>query len=134
MTTVARLTGVLLALALVASPIRAAQGQMGGPMDTMHQGRHGMMMHSPWKQPADAPASLSQFGCLSCHDTQQRGVGPAFAWVAWRYRDSGDAESTVAAFIEHGGQGTWGGVMPDMNVPASDARTIAHWIILVICG
>lgn len=95
----------------------------------MHGGMHGMMMR-PWvKVPAAAPAAVARFGCMSCHALHGAGVGPAFTWIAWRYRAQPGATATVAAFIEHGGQGAWGGVMPNLGVPADDASDIAQWIL-----
>ncbi len=96
-----------------------AQGMMGG----------GMMGGAASPPPALAPAGVGQYGCMACHSVSQRKVGPAFSWVAWRFKNHPDAVARVGAFIEHGGNGPWGGIMPDLNVPPAQARAIARWIL-----
>ncbi|MFC5526014.1 c-type cytochrome [Rhodanobacter ginsengisoli] len=100
-------------------------GQMPMPM----HGRMGGMMHASDATPTGTPAALDRLGCMNCHQQHEGLVGPAFAWVSWRYRDQPDARTMLAAFIEHGGQGPWSGVMPDLNVPPADADAIAAWIL-----
>lgn len=92
-------------------------------------GGMGQMMQPQAPTPANVPASLSRFGCLSCHDVHSARVGPAYAWVAWRYHDQPHAAQSLSTFIQHGGRGPWTGVMPDLNVPAADADDMAHWIL-----
>lgn len=75
------------------------------------------------------PATFSQNGCMGCHAVARAGYGPAFSWVAWKYRQQGDAVASVSAFIEHGGTSTWGGAMPNLNVPPAQAREMARWIL-----
>lgn len=94
----------------------------------------GMMQHRPMmtrqqNAPPHAPQALSRYGCMSCHALDQGRIGPAFRWVAWKYRNRPDAVTRLTAFIEHGGTSTWGGVMPDLNVPADQARNVAQWIM-----
>jgi cytochrome c len=78
---------------------------------------------------AAAPLALNRLGCMGCHAVHEGSTGPAFAWVAWRYRDQPAAQASLAAFIEHGGSGPWSGVMPDLQVPPADAAAIAAWIL-----
>jgi cytochrome c len=92
-------------------------------------GMHGMMMRSGAPAPADAPAALTQHACTSCHALHEGGVGPAFSWIAWRYRGQPGAQETVATFIAHGGQGPWGGVMPNLAVSPLQAQALAQWIL-----
>ena len=94
-----------------------------------HMGMHGMMMRPVAAVPAAAPAAIGGFGCMACHALQVGGVGPAFAWIAWRYQGQADALDTVSSFIVHGGQGPWGGSMPNLGVPPAEARDLARWIL-----
>lgn len=87
------------------------------------------MMGSRSAAPANAPAALSTYGCMACHALNHAVVGPAFQWVAWRYAGRPHAQANLAAFIRHGGKGPWGGVMPDLNVAATDATALATWIL-----
>lgn len=92
-------------------------------------GGMGRMMGSRAPAPANAPAALSKRGCMSCHAVDHTGVGPAFQWVAWRYAGKPNAQEDIAAFIQHGGKGPWGGVMPDLHVTATDATALSKWIL-----
>ncbi|MGB8635314.1 MAG: c-type cytochrome [Rhodanobacteraceae bacterium] len=123
------LLGMLLLVAC--GPSAGQQGDKGRSSMRGMGGMHGGMMRrqAPAKAPASAPGSLNRFACLSCHSLHAAGVGPAYAWVSWRYRDHAQAASSLAQFIQHGGRGPWGGVMPNLNVPAADADAMARWIL-----
>ncbi|WP_226841778.1 c-type cytochrome [Acidithiobacillus ferrooxidans] len=117
--------GLAAACAAFIVPPAFAQGMMGGP---------GMMPHMPMiavqhSLPRQAPAAISRYSCMSCHAVAHGVVGPAFEWVAWKYQKQPDALARVSSFIEHGGTSTWGGMMPDLNVPDATARDIAQWIL-----
>ncbi len=117
-----QIAALALMLAAFGVPYAWAQGMMDG-------GSMGMMGRQAGVVPHHAPKILSQYGCLSCHAVDSGQVGPAFAWVAWKYRDDHQASSRISAFIEQGGTSTWGGVMPELNVPPAQARRIARWIL-----
>ncbi len=92
-------------------------------------GGMGRMMGRRATVPANAPTALSKHGCMSCHALNHASVGPAFQWVAWRYAGKPHAQADIAAFIQHGGKGPWGGVMPDLHVNATDATALSKWIL-----
>lgn len=104
-------------------------GSHAGQSMGMHHGMHGMMMQPHEPVPVDAPAALNQYACSTCHALHDGGVGPAFDWVAWRYRGQRSAQDAVASFITRGGSGPWGGVMPNLAVPPAQARELAQWIL-----
>ncbi|MBP3973384.1 c-type cytochrome [Pseudoxanthomonas spadix] len=105
-------------------------GSHAGQFQGMHHGMHGMMGRPREAVPVDAPAALDQYACSSCHALHDGGVGPAFAWIAWRYQGQPGAQDAVASFITQGGQGgPWGGVMPNLAVPPAQARELAQWIL-----
>ena len=105
------------------------RGSHGTQSMGMHGGMHGMMMTRDAAAFANAPEAFSQYPCASCHALHDGGVGPAFSWVAWRYRGQPGAQETVAAFIAYGGQGPWGGIMPNLSVPSVQAHELAQWIL-----
>jgi cytochrome c len=80
---------------------------------------------------------MSSEGCSACHAEKTKRVGPAWGWVAWRYKDKKGASSVndVANFIINGGTGYWkkwtGGIpMPAHgNLSQKQARAIAKWIL-----
>lgn len=106
-----------------------AGGGEHGWFGSRHMGMRRMMMRPSAALPAEAPAAIRTFACMSCHAVHVGGVGPAFEWVAWRYRGQAGAIDTVSSFIAHGGQGAWGGRMPNLGVPPAEARDLAHWIL-----
>lgn len=53
---------------------------------------------------------LSAAICLSCHQTQEKSVGPRYLDVAERYRDKEDAVAYLVEKILKGGVGAWGEV------------------------
>lgn len=117
-------------LPIIAGLLLSACGSASALAQMMpHMGMHGMMRRTPQAAPAKAPAALQDHACMACHEVRQGSTGPAFAWVAWRYRGQANAEDALTAFIEHGGPGHWPGNMPDLNVPPADARDIARWIL-----
>lgn len=118
-------------IAIVAVGVVVFHGGFGmsGMAGRMGSGMGGMMMRGQAAMPPDAPAALSRHGCMACHALHHGRTGPAFAWVAWRYVGKPDAHRRVAAFIEHGGRGPWGGVMPNLNVPSGDAMLLSQWIL-----
>lgn len=113
-----RTPALVLALAAFGIPCAQAQGMMRGGM-----------MGETSALPQNVPKALSRYGCMVCHAVHSGKAGPAFDWVAWKYRAKSGALSRISAFVEHGGTSTWGGVMPDQNVPPAQARRIARWIL-----
>lgn len=76
-------------------------------------------------------------GCTGCHTAKTKLVGPAWGWIAWRYRDKPKKASVndVAKFIISGGTGYWkkwtGGIpMPaHSDLSMAQARAIARWVL-----
>jgi len=124
----------LIVLVVLAVLLSGAVGLFGMGNWSFHgmmgmSGGMGRMTGSQSPAPANAPAALSERGCLTCHALNHAGVGPAFQWVAWRYAGKPHAQADIAAFIRHGGKGPWGGVMPDLNVTITDAAALSKWVL-----
>ena len=79
--------------------------------------------------PAHALAEKS--GCLACHGSKQRVIGPSLAEIAARYRADSGAESKLVAKVKSGGQGVWGNVPmpPNSQLQEQDLRTLVRWIL-----
>ena len=62
-------------------------------------------------------------------------MGPAWDWIAYRYKDKKNAVKSVAEFIINGGMGYWkpwtGGIpMPSHhNLSKAQAMAMARWIL-----
>ena len=74
-------------------------------------------------------ALAQQYGCAACHGLDSKIVGPAFKAVASKYAGRADAQVYLAAKIDAGSQGIWGGIpMPPQPLPETDLKAIAEWL------
>jgi cytochrome c551/c552 len=79
----------------------------------------------------DVQAFATKYGCLSCHNTNTKIVGPAYKDVAAKYRDDPAALDKITQQIHNGGSGKWGPVImpPFPMVSDEDAKRLAGWIM-----
>ncbi|HLX22854.1 MAG TPA: c-type cytochrome [Usitatibacter sp.] len=78
------------------------------------------------------PAGLARSrGCLACHATDGKVVGPAFRDVAARYKGDAAAASNLAKRIRGGSAGAWGAtpMPPNSAVSQSEAEALAQWVL-----
>lgn len=70
-------------------------------------------------------------GCLSCHSSKEKVVGPAFISVAEKYKDDKDAVASLAQSIQNGSKGKWGRIPmpPHPSMNTADIKTLAHWVM-----
>ncbi|MCE1182006.1 MAG: c-type cytochrome [Rhodocyclales bacterium] len=85
---------------------------------------------------AAAPAQANQelakkSNCLSCHSTDKKMVGPAFADIAKKYAGDKAAPKALAGKIKAGTKGTWGQIPmpPNPSVKDADIDTLVKWIL-----
>lgn len=73
--------------------------------------------------------------CFSCHAVDTKMVGPAYAWVAHKYKGQSGADKKLAQKIKQGGAGNWnaltGGVPmpPHPQLSDADAKAMADWVL-----
>ncbi|OLE20300.1 MAG: hypothetical protein AUG50_01020 [Betaproteobacteria bacterium 13_1_20CM_3_63_8] len=82
--------------------------------------------------PARAQEELAKkHGCLACHTTDKKLVGPSYKEVAAKYRDDKSAEAKLFDKVKKGGQGVWGQVPmpPNAAVPDGDIKALVKWIL-----
>lgn len=83
--------------------------------------------------PALANDALAQkSGCLACHKTDAKLVGPAYKDVAKKYAGDKTAEAKLIEKVKKGGSGVWGPVpMPPNSPKVSDAdiKKLVQWIL-----
>lgn len=94
-----------------------------------------------WAANDDAGVAVQKLmqahACSACHAATVKRIGPAWSWVAWRYRDKPKKSSVneVANFIISGGTGYWakwtGGIaMPaHPGISKKQAKAIARWVL-----
>ena len=70
-------------------------------------------------------------GCLGCHATATKLVGPSYEDVAAKYTGQPDARDTLAQSIRKGGAGKWGEMPmpPQAQLSQADAKKLAAWIL-----
>ena len=69
-------------------------------------------------------------GCFACHQVDSKVLGPAFAWVAYRYQRDPKAVATLKYAIEHGVSGVWGSMpMPAQSVTPVEAEELVSWVL-----
>ena len=87
----------------------------------------------------------SDKGCLACHQTNKKLVGPAYEVVAATYADKtseqykkfvalNDKKLTIQDYIarniKNGGAGKWGPIpMPPQAVTEDEAKALAKWVV-----
>ncbi len=78
----------------------------------------------------DMEGFAKQKGCFSCHDINNKKVGPAFKEVAKKFAGKADAEDHLAKRIKNGGVGEWGNIpMPPQSVTEEEAKELARWVL-----
>jgi cytochrome c len=82
--------------------------------------------------PARAQEELAKkHGCLACHTTDKKLVGPSYKEVAAKYKGDKNAEAKLFDKVKKGGQGVWGQVPmpPNSSVPDADIKALVKWIL-----
>jgi cytochrome c len=74
---------------------------------------------------------LEKSDCKSCHFTDKKSVGPAFAEVAKRYKGDAGAVASLSTKIIKGGGGVWGDAVMTAHpqLTASDAEEMVKYIL-----
>ena len=82
--------------------------------------------------PAFANKALAEkYGCLGCHATATKLVGPAYQDIATKYAGDANVGAALARSIRNGGSGKWGEIPmpPQKQVSEADAKKLARWIL-----
>lgn len=79
----------------------------------------------------DVQALLNRNGCLGCHGTSYKIVGPAYSSVARKYKGDAQALTKLAASIKGGSVGKWGQVaMPGFrSLNDAQVRALADFVM-----
>jgi len=82
--------------------------------------------------PAFANKDLAtKSGCMACHATDKKLVGPSYQDVAKKYAGNAGAAKLLAEKIKKGGVGTWGQIPmpPNAAVKDADIDTMVKWVL-----
>lgn len=78
---------------------------------------------------------MQKSGCFACHAVDHKVVGPAYAWVAARYKNDKKTVKMLAEKVIKGGAGNWnkwtGGIpmSPNPGLSMKQAEEAVHWIL-----
>ena len=74
---------------------------------------------------------LKKDGCLVCHATDKKIVGPSYKDVAAKYAGDKDALATLVQKVKDGGAGVWGQIPmpPHPQVSEADLQTMVKYIL-----
>ena len=71
-------------------------------------------------------------GCMVCHKTDAKLIGPSYKEVAAKYAGQKGAVDTLAEKVIKGGVGVWGQVPMTPNpISPEDAKKLVAWIMTV---
>lgn len=84
---------------------------------------------------AGAEAAMRKSDCFTCHAVDKKMVGPAYAWIAYRYKDDREAVAKLTAKVKNGGMGQWniytGGapMTPHAQLSADEIKAMVEWVL-----
>ena len=69
-------------------------------------------------------------GCMSCHSTEKKLVGPAYKEIAAKYKGQNGVTEKLSERIIKGSTGIWGQVpmQPNPAVRPDEAKKLVEWI------
>ena len=69
-------------------------------------------------------------GCMACHATDRKVIGPAYKDVAKKHKGDAHAQEHLVTSIVKGSKGHWGPIpMPPNKVSDDEAKKLASWIL-----
>ena len=76
---------------------------------------------------------IAQSDCLTCHNVDQKIIGPAYRDVANKYPNDEKTVDMLADKVIAGGRGVWGDIMmtPHPQVSKDDAKAMVKYILLL---
>jgi cytochrome c len=89
------------------------------------------LMAAPAVHAAHVDPLLQKAGCLACHSTDKKILGPSFKDVSAKYKGK-DMEAALIKKVKDGGSGAWGPMpMPPNAGKLSDDefKHVVEWIL-----
>jgi len=72
-------------------------------------------------------------GCVACHASAKKLVGPSYKDIATKYRGNADAPALLAERIRKGSKGVWGTVQmpptPAARLSDADLKAVVAWVL-----
>lgn len=89
------------------------------------------LVAAPAVQAADAAPLLQKAGCIACHSTDKKILGPSFKDISAKYKGK-NMQSALIKKVKDGGSGAWGPMpMPPNAGKLSDDefKQVVEWIL-----
>lgn len=88
-----------------------------------------MGLSSTWA--AEIDDLLKASGCMSCHATAEKVVGPSFQAIAEKYAGQADAVASLAQSVRNGSRGKWCRIPmpPHASLSADDLNKMSSWVM-----
>lgn len=89
------------------------------------------LVAAPAVQAADATPLLQKAGCIACHSTDKKILGPSFKDISAKYKGK-NMEAALIKKVKDGGSGAWGPMpMPPNAGKLSDDefKHVVEWIL-----
>jgi sulfite dehydrogenase len=80
---------------------------------------------------SDGPQIAMKYGCLVCHNTKVKILGPAYKDIATKYKTDPEAAAKIGQQIQKGGSGKWGPMImpPFPQVSVTETKVLSDWIL-----
>lgn len=84
---------------------------------------------------ASTEVAMRKSDCFTCHAVDKKIVGPAYSWVAYRYRGDKEAAANLFTKVKNGGTGKWndytGGIAmsPHQQLPDDEIKAMVQWVL-----
>lgn len=84
---------------------------------------------------AGVEAAMKKSDCFACHAVDKKLIGPAYSWVAFRYKDDKEAVSRLVEKVKKGGLGQWDAytgkdvMTPHAQLPDDEIKAMVEWVL-----
>ena len=84
---------------------------------------------------AGVEAAMKKSDCFACHAIDRKLIGPAYSWVAFRYKDDKEAVSRLVEKVKKGGLGQWDAytgkavMTPHAQLPDGEIKAMVEWVL-----
>lgn len=114
---------------------KEASQEPSSPVATPSQAPEAALPAAGGAAASQAEIAMRKSDCFACHAVDKKIVGPAYSWVAYRYKDDKEAVTKLADKVRKGGMGQWnaytGSVVMTPHPQLSDdvIKVMVEWVL-----
>lgn len=81
----------------------------------------------------DAMGIATKYGCIACHQRDNRIVGPAWTEIGRKYANQAELVDVLVDRVRRGSNGVWGGLPmpPNPTVKDADIKMFVQFILML---